>query len=69
MTSKRIVLDRGTQRSAESGQARTRNHGAEKVKVFVGSGYEHYEHSGEFLLIDGENLPVFRWCGRTKIAE
>jgi len=41
----------------------------EKVKIFVGNGYEHYAHSGEYLTVQGDRIPVFSWCGRTKVAE
>ncbi|MEV4311997.1 DUF5988 family protein [Actinocrispum sp. NPDC049592] len=41
----------------------------DKVKVPFASGYEHFAHNGEFLMVEGESRPVFRWCGRTKIAE
>jgi hypothetical protein len=41
----------------------------EKVKVAYGAGYEHFSNSGEVSLVDGEHLPVFRWCGKTKVAE
>jgi Family of unknown function (DUF5988) len=41
----------------------------EKVKVAYGAGYEHFAHSGEVSLVDGEPLPVFRWCGKTRVAE
>lgn len=42
---------------------------ADKVKVPFASGYEHFTHSGEFAVIDGDFRPVFEWCDRTKIAE
>lgn len=41
----------------------------DKVKVAYGAGYEHFSHSGEMSLVDGEHVPVFRWCGKTKVAE
>ena len=42
---------------------------AEKVKIQFGSGYEHYSNSGELAILEGMRYPLFRWCGRTKIAE
>jgi hypothetical protein len=42
---------------------------ADKVKIAFGAGYEHFRPSGETSLVDGEKLPVFRWCGATRIAE
>lgn len=41
----------------------------EKVKVAFAGGYEHFVHEGEFQLVDGRRLPVFRWNDRTKTAE
>ena len=41
----------------------------DRVKILFASGYEHFSRSGEFAEVDGEVLPVFRWCARTKIAE
>jgi len=41
----------------------------DKVKLAFGAGYEHFSHSGEVSLVDGEQLPVFRWCGETRVAE
>jgi hypothetical protein len=42
---------------------------ADKVKVPFGCGYEHFVSSGEISVVDGEELPVFSWCGATRIAE
>ena len=42
---------------------------AEKIKIAFASGYEHFADSGEVSVVDGEHLPVFSWCGRTRIAE
>ncbi|GAA1012181.1 hypothetical protein Aple_008470 [Acrocarpospora pleiomorpha] len=67
MTSTRIVLDGGPE--FKYGHVRPTDDGSEKVKILLGSGYEHFVHNGEFLEIDGENLPVFQWSARTKIAE
>jgi hypothetical protein len=39
------------------------------VKICFGAGYEHFSYQGEFSNVDGDRLPVFQWCGNTKIAE
>ncbi|WP_157182830.1 DUF5988 family protein [Sciscionella marina] len=40
------------------------------AKVSYGAGYEHFAHGGEFTTSsDGARVPVFTWCGRTKVAE
>ncbi|MGD0064685.1 MAG: DUF5988 family protein [Streptosporangiaceae bacterium] len=41
----------------------------EKVKIVLRDGYEHFSHSGEMSFVEGEHLPVFRWCGKTRFAE
>jgi hypothetical protein len=41
----------------------------DKVKVARGNGYEHFAYSGESRELDGSDVPVFTWHGRTKIAE
>jgi hypothetical protein len=41
----------------------------DKVKIAFGAGYEHFLPSGETSVVDGEHLPVFSWCGATRIAE
>lgn len=41
----------------------------DKVKIAFGAGYEHFLPSGETSIVDGEHLPVFSWCGATRIAE
>ncbi|SCL21785.1 hypothetical protein GA0070616_2389 [Micromonospora nigra] len=39
------------------------------LKVRHGAGYEHFVHDGEYQTVDGCEAAVFRWTGRTKIAE
>ena len=41
----------------------------DKVKLPAGNGYEHFTANGESRTVDNLELPVFAWCGRTKIAE
>ncbi|MFI8854777.1 DUF5988 family protein [Streptomyces sp. NPDC053499] len=40
-----------------------------QVKVLRGNGYEHFEFTREYEEHDGQELPVYRWCYRTFIAE
>ncbi|MCE0536184.1 DUF5988 family protein [Kineosporia rhizophila] len=42
---------------------------AETVKIAFAAGYEHFRHHGEVRHVDGQEMPVFAWCGRTRIAE
>lgn len=69
MTSAKIVLTGGPERLFACGHAQQPVNQQEKVKILLGAGYEHFVHNGEFLVIEGENLPVFQWSERTKIAE
>ncbi|MDM4723010.1 DUF5988 family protein [Micromonospora sp. WMMA1363] len=39
------------------------------LKVRHGTGYEHFLHDGEYRTENGYQAAVFRWTGRTKIAE
>ncbi|MFF5173699.1 DUF5988 family protein [Micromonospora sp. NPDC000089] len=39
------------------------------LKIRHGAGYEHFVHDGEYRTVDGYEAAVFRWIGRTKIAE
>lgn len=41
----------------------------EKIKLPIGNGYEHFQANGESCIVDGSELPVFAWCGGTKVAE
>jgi len=69
VTSAKIVLSGGPERLSGQGPVRTMVAPEEKVKILSGAGYEHFVHNGEFITVDGENLPVFQWSERTKIAE
>jgi hypothetical protein len=40
-----------------------------KIKLCYGGGYEHFAYSGQRRLVDGEDVPVFQWVSRTRIAE
>ena len=42
----------------------------EVAKVSFGAGYEHFSHAGAFTTTSsGDRVPVFAWCGRTRVAE
>jgi len=41
----------------------------DKVKIRFGYGYEHFVHRGEVRETDGQRVPVFQWCDRTRVAE
>jgi hypothetical protein len=42
---------------------------AEQVKILRRNGYEHFEFAYEYSVLDGETMPIYRWCYRTFIAE
>lgn len=39
------------------------------LKICYRAGYEHFVHDGEYKTVGGCKGAVFRWAGRTKIAE
>lgn len=39
------------------------------LKISYRAGYEHFVHDGEYRTVNGHEVAVFRWTGRTKIAE
>ncbi|WP_328345802.1 DUF5988 family protein [Micromonospora sp. NBC_00421] len=39
------------------------------LKIRHGAGYEHFVHDGEYRTVNGCEVAVFRWAGRTRIAE
>ena len=41
----------------------------DRVKVPLGNGYEHFEFADEYAEFGGDQIPVYRWCHRTFIAE
>lgn len=41
----------------------------ETAKISFGAGYEHFTHEGEFTTSGDVTVPVFAWCGRTRVAE
>ncbi len=41
----------------------------DKIVVPNGNGYEHFSRTEEFREVDGDQLAVFQWLYRTKIAE
>jgi Family of unknown function (DUF5988) len=69
VTSKKVVLSGGPDQLVTTTSIREVDYLNKKVKIAFGAGYEHFVHNGHFLVVDGEHLPVFQWCERTKIAE
>lgn len=69
MTRTKVMLAGGPQRVLDIVGVHELDALCEKVKISYAGGYEHFTPNGEFALIDGERLPVFEWCLRTKVAE
>lgn len=65
----RIVLTGGPGGLPESVRIQEVDSLETKVKLRYGAGYEHFTYSGEVRDVDGENLPAFSWCGKTRVAE
>lgn len=42
---------------------------SDPIRLVRGNGYERFEFYGEYLNVDGEHVPVYRWRYRTSIAE
>ncbi|MEV4056004.1 DUF5988 family protein [Amycolatopsis sp. NPDC049688] len=66
----RVTLSGGPAELAERHREWTVGSIGEVAKVSFGAGYEHFSHDGEFTTTSsGDQLPVFAWCGRTRVAE
>ncbi|PSL51927.1 hypothetical protein B0I31_1163 [Saccharothrix carnea] len=65
----KVVLVGGPEQLREDDRIRYVTDLADKVKVPAGNGYEHFRANGESRTVDDFEVPVFAWCGRTKIAE
>ncbi|WP_103347756.1 DUF5988 family protein [Amycolatopsis sp. CA-128772] len=66
----RVTLSGGPAELAERHREWTVGSIGEVAKVSYGAGYEHFSHDGEFTTTSGgDQLPVFAWCGRTRVAE
>ncbi|WP_269810034.1 DUF5988 family protein [Kineosporia rhizophila] len=64
----KALLTGGPETAMGSGIVEVQNL-AETVKIAFAAGYEHFRHHGEVRHVDGQEMPVFAWCGRTRIAE
>jgi hypothetical protein len=69
MINSRVVLVGGPESLPAAARLQEVTDLTDKVKIAFGAGYEHFLPSGETSIVDGEQLPVFRWCGATRIAE
>jgi len=69
MASVRVVLSGGPAELLQSDRMREVASLGDKVKIPYASGYEHFVHAGTEREIDGDRLPVFEWCDRTRVAE
>lgn len=65
----RVVLTGGPGDVADDDRFQEVNSLTDKIKLPMFGGYEHFRHVGRHHVIDGCQLPVFEWCGRTKVAE
>jgi hypothetical protein len=54
---------------SSSGNLREVEDVSQNLKISVGGGYEHFSHEGEFRARGTEQVAIFNWTGRTKIAE
>ncbi|MEU7145745.1 DUF5988 family protein [Nocardia sp. NPDC046473] len=64
-----VVLVGGPERLPERERIRKTADVTEKIKVQFAGGYEHFAYTGDSVAREDGSLPVFKWCGRTKLAE
>ncbi|MGW5722442.1 DUF5988 family protein [Amycolatopsis sp. NPDC003865] len=70
MTNIKVTLSGGPAELVERHREWTVGGLGEVAKVGFGAGYEHFAHAGEFTTTSGgDQVPVFAWCGRTRVAE
>jgi len=70
MTQIKVTLSGGPAELTERHREWTVGSIGEVAKVSFGAGYEHFSHAGEFTTTgSGDQVPVFAWCGRTRVAE
>lgn len=70
MTNIKVTLSGGPAELGEQHREWTVGGLGEVAKVSFGAGYEHFSHAGEFTTSSGgDQVPVFAWCGRTRVAE
>jgi len=65
----RVLLAGGPVGLAESARLQYVENLDDTVKLGDSTGYEHFVHSGDYHRLENEDLPVFRWIRRTKVAE
>ena len=46
-----------------------RDDAGDPIRLLRGNGYERFEFYGEYADLGGQQVPVYRWCYRTLIAE
>ncbi|GFE39769.1 hypothetical protein Stube_44420 [Streptomyces tubercidicus] len=46
-----------------------RDDAGDPIRLLRGNGYERFEFYGEYADLGGQQVPVYRWCYRTRIAE
>ena len=70
MTQIKVALSGGPAELVERHHEWTVDSIGEVAKVSFGAGYEHFSHYGEYTTTgSGDRVPVFAWCGRTRVAE
>ena len=69
VTQIRVLLAGGPNDLPDLDRVREVDDLGETIKLSYGSGYEHFAYSGRRRVADGEDVAVFHWVNRTRIAE
>ncbi|OLE20271.1 MAG: hypothetical protein AUG49_25575 [Catenulispora sp. 13_1_20CM_3_70_7] len=64
-----VILTGGSDWSSPEDRIRFVPPSQEKVKVYLGNRYEHYEPTPETIDYHGRRLRIFAWSGTTTVAE
>jgi len=65
----KVLLSGGPADSAEIPPVQHVDRLDQVLKFTCGNGYEHFSYTGQESLLDEAPVPLYRWTGRTKIAE
>ena len=65
----RVVLSGGPDYVPSSDRHRLVEDLGQNVKLPCYGGYEHFTFIGDYEVVEGKQVAVMRWCGRTAMAE
>jgi hypothetical protein len=65
----RVFLAGGPNDLADSARLHHVENLDDTVKLSDSAGYEHFVHTGDYHRLENEDVPLFRWIRRTRVAE